>query len=103
MDRYLLIEILENRDYLDWRGLINQLNKEYHNRYYSDNMEVIKCQRCNYVLWNWRTSGWACGRSIINNHEGSIINNHEGLMKCHYGNDGAIVLKGVKLSKNYRL
>ena len=31
MDRYLLNDILEERDYMEWRRLIGELNNEYGN------------------------------------------------------------------------
>ena len=65
MDRYLLNDILEERDYIEWRDKIDELNKEYHRRvYYGTNMrksicilekrECIRCQWCRYPLWDFR-------------------------------------------------
>ena len=102
MDRYLFTDILEHRDYIDWKTLINETNREYHDRYYYGKKrydyytsEVIRCKRCSCILWNWRRSDVPIGSCIYNNHKG--------LMKCHDDDDNMMVLIGVKLSKNYRL
>ena len=67
MDRYLYRDILNNRDYLEWRELIDQLNKEYHKRYiYKDDGHNkddglnkdngLFCRRCDIgPLFNYRT------------------------------------------------
>ena len=57
MDAFILYDILEQRDYLEWTALINEVNKEYHDEYYWDwylLTEALICQRCDYVVYNWR-------------------------------------------------
>ncbi len=60
MDRYLLNDILEYRnymvwkDYLVWRDKINGVNKDYHDKVYFDDVyECLRCQRTDILLWNW--------------------------------------------------
>ena len=58
MDRYLLNDILEGRDYSIWRDKINEVNKEYHDKvYYGKNGPydyAIRCRQRLDALWNWR-------------------------------------------------
>ena len=59
MDRYLLSEILDYRDYLEWRKLISQVNKEYHHEFYYgcvrySSIECLRCRNCDLELWNHR-------------------------------------------------
>ncbi len=55
MDRYLLNDILEGRDYSIWRDKINEVNKEYHDKvYYDDGYKCLRCRRSAMLLWNWR-------------------------------------------------
>ncbi len=58
MDRYLLNDILEERDYSTWKVLIDEVNKEYHDKLYygtgGSNCECLRCRKCRAMLWNWR-------------------------------------------------
>ncbi len=57
MNKYLLDDILNDRDYMEWREKINQVNGEYHNKlYYCEEIddEGVSCTCCATYLWNWR-------------------------------------------------
>ena len=58
MDRYLLNDILEKRDYMRWRIKIDKLNQEYHQRYklhrMIDKRDCVMCRHCRFAVWNWR-------------------------------------------------
>ena len=57
-------DILEDRDYMEWRELISQLNNEYDDRYeYSrsyDERDCISCRKCGISLWNYRMRWPGC-------------------------------------------
>ncbi len=60
MDRYSFREIIELRDYMDWRGLIKELNEEYHRKLSYEYCDTFKCyciicRECLVPLWNWRS------------------------------------------------
>ncbi len=97
MDRYSFREIIELRDYMDWRGLIGKLNRQYHEKLsYNFNMgfmtECVNCRVCNLPLWNWRSS----------NPFGNIYENEiyqiKGKWGCFYYKSYERV---IELSKNY--
>ncbi len=56
MNKYLIDEILETKDYLEWKAFINKVNEEYHKKFYCCS-GVIYCQFCKTHIWNWRTWG----------------------------------------------
>ena len=69
MNKYLFNDILEERSYLEWRDGIDELNKEYDDRFYYGQGEfchsnAIRCQQCDSSLWNWRPYG--CENTSIN-------------------------------------
>ncbi len=62
MDAFIFNQIINDRDYLDWKAMVGKLNKEYHDKLYYggdrllyDGCEYLKCKKCNIILWNWRT------------------------------------------------
>ena len=54
MNKYLMAEILEVKDYLEWKEFINKVNEEYHDNFHYDSFNSIIWQRCHNILWNWR-------------------------------------------------
>ncbi len=90
MDRYLLNDILEYRDYMRWRKLIDEVNKEYHDKvYYSDIWKCLRCQRNGLGLWHWRGTGNYYGSKFGISHYSRANNRY----KCRRLN--------IDLPKNY--
>ena len=92
MDRYLLNDILEERSYIEWRELIKEVNKEYHDKvYYGEHLrhwgECLRCRRSSINLLNWRSNN--------NNYRKQIYH-------LHCANNGyELVCLGIDLPKNY--
>ncbi len=91
MDRYLLNDILEYRDYMGWRAIIDKLNEEYHDKVYYGEPgknwgECLRCRRSKTDLWNWRRGSHGEGQI-------SHLNYANNRYKC--------IWLDVKLPKNY--
>ncbi len=103
MDRYLYREIIELKDYIEWRILIDMLNREYHKKlYYGFNRvfirECVSCRVCDKSLWNWRLSFQSKLNDIyrIKEEDGCFYyERYQTYDCCKTGK------KGIKLSKNY--
>ncbi len=90
MDRYLLNDILEYRDYSIWRDKIDEVNKEYHDKvYYDEEWKCLICKRSHMGIWNWSGGrGWR--------HYGKYIYH-----SCFKNNGREWTYSNVKLPKNY--
>ncbi len=79
MNKYVIEDILEMRDYIDWRELIKLINKEYHSGYYLDETQVLRCAQCGATSWNWRSIPLLYSNNLIHH----IIKVGSCLI-CHY-------------------
>ncbi len=55
MDAFIFTQIINDKDYLEWRKLIDQVNEEYDDKVYYDECIMDKKATCT-MLWNYRSS-----------------------------------------------